>query len=468
MTRTLIHGGLVIGASGRTRADLLCVDGVIVAVADELRVDADLVIDARERYVIPGGVDVHTHLEMPFGGTVTCDDFTTGTVAAAHGGTTTVLDFCIQEHGQSLHDALDTWHEKVRRCPPVADVGFHMAVTDLSDPARVEELAEVAGEGVTSFKVFMAYKGAIMVDDAAMLKALRVAAATGSLVMVHAENGDVIDLLVREAVAAGRTAPAWHARTRPPITEGEATSRAIDLATLVRASLYVVHVSCREALEPIARARAAGLPVFAETCPQYLLLDDTVLDRPDFQGAKAVFTPPPRHVDQQQHLWKALRTGLLDVVSTDHCPFRFADQKALGRADFSKIPNGAPGIEHRLELMHEFGVRAGRFSLERWVELCCTAPAERFGLRGRKGAIAVGADADIVVWDPERERTIAAARHHSRVDYSLYEGLKVRGGAETVLLRGAPVIMDGELVPKPARGGFLRRDPVAPNVAAIT
>ena len=237
MTRTLIHGGLVIGASGRTRADLLCVDGVIVAVADELRVDADLVIDARERYVIPGGVDVHTHLEMPFGGTVTCDDFTTGTVAAAHGGTTTVLDFCIQEHGQSLHDALDTWHEKVRRCPPVADVGFHMAVTDLSDPARVEELAEVAGEGVTSFKVFMAYKGAIMVDDAAMLKALRVAAATGSLVMVHAENGDVIDLLVREAVAAGRTAPAWHARTRPPITEGEATSRAIDLATLVRASL---------------------------------------------------------------------------------------------------------------------------------------------------------------------------------------------------------------------------------------
>jgi dihydropyrimidinase len=460
LTTTLVTGGLVVTAAGRAHADVLCEDGLIVALGRDLGAGADLVVDARERYVIPGGVDPHVHLEMPFGGTVTCDDFTSGTIAAAYGGTTSVLDFCIQEHGQSFPDALAAWHAKVERGAPVADVGCHMAVTDLDDPARVAELAEMPAAGVTSLKIFMAYKGAIMVDDAVLLQTLRVGAASGSLVMVHAENGDAIDLLIREALAAGHTEPVWHGRTRPPITEAEATSRAIDLATLAGARLFVVHVSCRESLAPIARARAAGLPVSAETCVQYLLLDESILDAPGFEGAKAVFTPPPRAAENQEHLWQALETGILELVSTDHCAFRIADQKTLGRDDFSKIPNGGPGIEHRLELLHEFGVRAGRLSLERWVELCCSVPAQRFGMGGRKGTIAVGADADLVVWDPARTRTIAAATHHSAVDYSLYEGVEVRGGAEAVLLRGAPVILGGELVAEPARGRFLHRDRV--------
>ncbi|UUY01548.1 dihydropyrimidinase [Svornostia abyssi] len=457
MNDTLIKGGRIITATDDYHADVLLSAGRIALIGEELDVRADRVIDARGQYVIPGAVDMHTHLEMPFGGTVTCDDFTTGTVAAVHGGTTAVVDFCIQERDQSLPDALATWHEKIERCRPLADVGFHLAVTDLTDPARLEELAALPEHGVTSIKLFMAYKGAIMVDDETLFRTMQVAGRTGSVVMVHAENGDAIDVLVREALAAGNTDPIWHARTRPPITEAEATSRAIDLAALADCPLYVVHVSCAEALAPVQRARAAGAAVWAETCSQYLYLDETYLARPDFEGAKAVFTPPAREAHQQEALWRGLETGVLSVVSSDHCAFRFADQKALGRGDFSKIPNGAPGIEDRVELLHETGVRSGRLTLNQWVELTSTAPARLFGMPA-KGTIAVGADADVVVFDPERTRTISAATHHSAVDYNLYEGTAVRGGPSAVFVRGTLVVRDGELVGEPGTGRFVARE----------
>lgn len=457
MHDTLIKGGRIITATDDYHGDVLLSAGRIALIGTELDVRADRVIDARGQYVIPGAVDMHTHLEMPFGGTVTCDDFTTGTVAAVHGGTTAVVDFCIQEQGQAIPDALATWHEKIDRCPPLADVGFHLAVTDLSDPARLDELAALPEQGVSSIKLFMAYKGAVMVDDETLFRTMQVAGRTGSVVMVHAENGDAIDVLVGEALAAGHTDPIWHARTRPPITEAEATSRAIDLAALASCPLYVVHVSCAEALAPVQRARAAGAAVWAETCSQYLYLDETYLARPDFEGAKAVFTPPAREAHQQEALWRGLETGVLSVVSSDHCAFRFADQKSLGRGDFSKIPNGAPGIEDRVELLHEFGVRSGRLSLNQWVELTSTAPARLFGMPA-KGTVAVGADADVVVFDPERTRTISAAAHHSAVDYNLYEGTVVRGGPSAVFVRGALVVRDGELVGEPGTGRFVTRE----------
>jgi dihydropyrimidinase len=458
MPSTLVRGGRVVTAESEYDADVLAVDGRIARIGIDLdRAEADVVVDAYGRWVLPGGVDPHTHMDMPVGDTSTCDDYTSGTIAAVHGGTTSIVDFCIQQHGQAPLDALATWKRKLAAAAPVCDVGFHLAVTDLSQPAWLAELARLPEHGVTSLKLFMAYKGTLGVDDGTIVRTMRIAAANGSLVLVHAENGDAIAVLVADALAAGHVEPVWHGRTRPPITEAEATARAISLAALTGCRLYVVHVSCAEALEPIVRAQAAGLRVHAETCVQYLLLDETALEKPGFEGAKAVFTPPPRAREQQEHLWRALQTHALEVVSTDHCPFRYADQKALGREDFTKIPNGAPGIEHRLVLLHEFGVRTGRLSRARWVELCCTAPARRFGLAPRKGTIAIGSDADLVVFDPERVQKISAATHHSRVDYSLYEGTTVRGAPSAVLVRGTVVVQDGELTAEPPRGVFLHR-----------
>jgi dihydropyrimidinase len=453
----LITGGRVITASEDRQVDVLLDGGVVAEIGERLACDADRVIDARGMYVLPGGVDPHTHMEMPFGGTATCDDFTSGTVAAVFGGTTTIIDFCIQQHGQPFADALATWHEKIARCPPVVDVGLHLAVTDFAGGGGAEALAATPAAGVTSFKLFMAYRDALMVDDETLFQTMEVAARTGALVMVHAENGSVIEVLIAEALAAGHVEPIWHARTRPPETEAEATFRAIQLARIAGCRLYVVHVSCEPALAAVAQGRAAGWDVVAETCTQYLFVDEQALDQPDFEGAKYVFTPPPRPRHHQDALWAALADGTLSVVSSDHCAFRWSDQKALGRDDFSKIPNGAPSIEHRLHMLHHFGVRSGRIGLMRLVELFSTAPAKLFGLYPRKGTIAVGADADIVVFDPERELTISAANHHSRVDYNLFEGVTVRGAPAFVLHRGEVVVDGDRLVGEPGRGSFIPR-----------
>ena len=464
---TLIKGGRIITAADDYIGDIFIDNETIAVIGESLQQRADTVIDATGKYVLPGCIDPHTHIELPFGGTVTCDSWTSATVAAAFGGTTSMVDFCFQFSGESLFQALETWHGRIERNKPVIDVGFHMAITDLSDPARMQELVDVVEkEGVTSYKLFMAYKGAVMVSDETLFRVLQQAHETGALVMVHAENGDAIDVLVKQALAEGKTEPVWHARTRPPLTEGEATSRAIQLARLADAPLYVVHVSCRESLEPIARAREEGWRIWGETCPQYLFIDESALEQPDFEGAKYIYTPPPRSKENQEYLWHALSRGVLSVVSTDHCPFNFDGQKTLGKDDFSKIPNGAPGIENRLHLIHHFGVRQGRFSLNQMVELLATAPARLFGLYPRKGTIAVGSDADLVVFDPEKKLKISAATHHSKVDYSLYEGMEVVGAPESVLVRGQFIVKDHELVGKPGDGSFIKRARSGEQLAA--
>lgn len=453
----LIKGGRIVTASDDYVGDIYIEDETITLIGSSLDVTADTVIDATGKVVFPGAIDPHTHIEMAFGGTTTCDDFTSGTVAAAFGGTTSLIDFCMQTPGESFAQAIENHHAKVDRCPPVIDVGFHIAVTDLHTGGTLEDLAKLPAEGITSYKVFMAYKGAVMVDDDTLFRTLRTAAETGAITMVHAENGDAIDIIVKEALAQGKTEPVWHARTRPAPTEGEATSRAAHLAHVAGAPLYVVHVSCTDAIEPIAIARDKGWNVWGETCTQYLFIDETALEKPDFEGAKYVYTPPPRHKSNQEPLWKALQSDVLSTFATDHCPFNWPEQKGLGRDDFSKIPNGGPGIENRLHMLHEFGVRTGRIDWNRFVQLTSTNIAKLFGLYPRKGTIAPGADADIVVWDPERKHVISAATHHSNVNYSLFEGTEVTGRPEVVLVRGQVIVQGDTLVAKPGAGTFLKR-----------
>jgi dihydropyrimidinase len=452
----LIKGGRVITAADDYVADVYVEDERISLIGESLDIQADRTIDASGKYVLPGGVDPHTHLDMPFGGTVTIDDVESGQTSAAFGGTTTHVDFIIQPQGSSFADALEEWRGKANG-KQVIDMGYHMAVTDLKEGGTLEELASLPDQGITSYKLFMAYKGALMVDDETLFKTMQVAADTGALVMVHAENGDTIDVLVKEALAAGHTEPKYHALTRPPETEGEATNRAIQLARVAGSPLYVVHVSCAESVEPIQLAREKGWDVWGETCTQYFFIDYTFLERPNFEGGKYVYTPPPRDKANQDVLWNAVRTDTLSAISTDHCAFLWDGQKTIGKDDFSKIPNGGPGLENRLQMIHEFGVRGGRISLNRMVELLSTNPAKLFGLYPRKGTIAVGSDADIVVFDPEKRVTISAATHHSKSDYNLFEGTEVTGSPEVVLLRGNVLVENDELVASPGIGQFVAR-----------
>ena len=453
----LIKGGRIVTAADDYVGDIYIDNGTVSLIGESLDVTADKVIDASRKLVFPGAIDPHTHLEMAFGGTTTCDDFTSGTTSAAFGGTTTHVDFCMQAPGTSFEQSLENYFEKIDRAKPVIDVGFHIGVTDLHDGGSLEELAKLPDQGVTSYKLFMAYKGAVMVDDDTLFRTMQTAHETGALVMVHAENGDAIDVLVKEAVAAGRKDPIWHARTRPPETEGEATNRAVQLARVAGCKLYVVHVSCAESVEPIAIAREKGWDIYGETCTQYFFIDQSFLEKPGFEGAKYVYTPPPRAKANQEILWNAVRTNVLQAISTDHCAYLFDGQKDAGKDDFRQIPNGGPGLENRLQMIHHFGVREGRISLNRMVELLCTNPAKLFGLYPKKGTLAVGSDGDIVVFDPEKKVTISASTHHSRSDYNLYEGTEVQGSPETVLLRGNVLVENDQLVAKPGIGEFIKR-----------
>src|SRR3954470_10168874 len=452
----LIKGGRILTAADDYVGDVYVEGERISLIGESIDVQAERVIDAAGKYVLPGCVDPHTHLDMPFGGTTTIDDVESGQTAAAFGGTTCHVDFIIQPRGTTFADAIEEWRGKANG-KQVIDMGYHMAVTDLHEGGSLEELASLPEQGITSYKLFMAYKGALMVDDETLFKTMEVAAETGALVMVHAENGDAIDVLVKAALADGHTEPHWHALTRPPETEGEATNRAIQLARVAGCNLYVVHVSCRESVEPIAIAREKGWNVWGETCTQYFFIDDSFLDRPDFEGAKYVYTPPPRAKANQDVLWNAVRTNVLQAISTDHCAYLFKGQKDAGKDDFRQIPNGGPGLENRLQMIHHFGVREGRISLNRMVELLCTNPAKLFGLYPRKGTLAVGSDADVVVFDPEKKVTISASTHHSRSDYNLYEGTEVSGSPETVLLRGNVIVDGDQLLAKPGSGRFIKR-----------
>jgi dihydropyrimidinase len=455
MATVLVRNGRVVTSSESVLADLF-VDGERIALVGlGLSLPADTVIDASGCLVLPGGVDVHTHLDMPAGPLTSADDFETGTRAAAFGGTTTVVDFATPEPGESLLAALETWRRKAEGKAAV-DYGFHMALRGLGDATLAEMARLVRDEGVTSFKLYLAYPGVLQVDDATFFRALLAARECGALIQVHAENGGVIDVLVKRALARGETAPRYHALTRPPETEAEATARAISMSTLAGAPLYVVHLSCAAALAHVTAARDRGLPVHAETCPQYLFLSTADYDRPGFEGARYVMSPPLREPADQEALWRGLAAGDLEVVATDHCPFTLAD-KARGRHDFSKIPNGAPGIETRMMLLWDGGVRAGLIDAQRFVEVTATAPARLFGLWPAKGTIAVGSDADLVVWDPERETRLSAETLHMRVDYSPYEGRVVHGGPVVVLSRGEVLVDHGEWKGRAGRGQFLKR-----------
>ena len=466
----LIKGGRIVTAADDYVADVFVDDERISLIGEDLDVPADRVIDAAGKYVLPGCIDPHTHLDMPFGGTVTIDDVESGQISAAFGGTTCHVDFIIQPQGATFAAAFDEWRAKANG-KQVIDMGYHMAITDLVNGGTLEELASLPEQGITSYKLFMAYKGALMVDDETLYRAMEVAAKSGALVMVHAENGDVVDILVREALEAGNTAPLHHALTRPPEAEGEATNRAIQLAHLAGAPLYVVHVTCREAVEPIARAREAGWDVWGETCTQYFFnsLDD--ISKPDFEGAKYVYSPPVRDKANWDVLWNAVRGDALSVISTDHCAFLWDGQKTLGKDDFSKIPNGGPGLEDRLKMIHHFGVNEGRITLNRMVELLATNPAKLFGLYPRKGTVAVGSDADLVIFDPSRRVTISASTHHSKSDYNLYEGTEVTGAPDIVLLRGNVLVENDELVASSGIGQFVKRarfgEELAPARAAV-
>ena len=467
MSGLLIRNGHVITAVDDYRADIFCRDGRIVQIGEDLSVGDNVeTVDADGKLVLPGGVDVHTHMENTFGAATTADTYESGTKAAAFGGTTTIVDFAMQNQGERLPEALG---RTLGRAEPQVgiDFGLHIITTNVNDQTLADMKDLIRHEGVTSFKMFMAYPGVVMVDDAAIFRAMRLVGQHGGMITLHAENGLVIDQLIREALDEGHTAPKYHELTRPALMEGEATHRGIKLAELAEAPVYFVHLSCREALKCVVEARDLRIPVFAETCPHYLFLDRSLYADESFEIAKYVMTPPLREKEDQEHLWQALKYDDLQVISTDHCPFCFREghlglknQKSRGKDDFSKIPNGAPGVESRMSMVFDGGVHGQRMSLNRFVQLTATAPAKIFGLFPRKGTIAVGSDADIVLFDPDEEFVISAATHHSRADYTLFEGRKVRGRVKKVWSRGSMVVDGDEWLGHPGHGRYIKRGEV--------
>jgi dihydropyrimidinase len=454
--KTLLKYGNIITAVDNYVGDILIEDETISLIGTRLDMPVDRVIDATGKLVIPGGIDPHTHMEFPFGGTMASDDFRTGTIAAAHGRTTTIIDFAIQYKGESLTQAIDNCHRKAAGKPAI-DYGFHLIISELPDAPIPELKRLIDDEEVTSFKLFMAYPGAFLVDDGTIFKAMSAAGESGSLVCMHAENGIVIQELIKRALAEDKTAPKYHALTRPTKAEAEGTARAIAIAEMADAPVYIVHLSCHDALVKVKEARDLGLPAYAETCPQYLFLDYIRYEEESFEGAKYVLSPPLRDKCHQDELGKGLKMDDLQVISTDHCPFCFKEQKELGKDDFSKIPNGGPGVENRLSLIYNGGVVGGRISLNRFVQLVSTAPAKLFRLFPKKGTNAVGSDADVVIFNPTAEMTISADTHHMNIDYNAYEGMQVQGVTETVLSRGRVISDQGKYLGTPGEGRFLKR-----------
>lgn len=450
----LIKNGRVVTAESDFIADIFVRDEQISAIGQDLNVEADTIIDATDRLVFPGGIDPHVHLDMPFMGTHSSDDYTTGTRAALHGGTTMVIDFILQTQGDTLHNALSTWQQKSEG-KAVGDYSYHMAVTDFNDDVAKEVVQMIENEGITSFKTFMAYKGALMIDDGQMVQLMKVVKKHGGLVTVHATNGDMIDSLIAKHRSEGKLSPLYHYLSQPEVTESEASGRFADMLQYTGCPGYIVHMTCEGALNAVRQATKRNQKIFVETCSQYLLLDASVYQE-DFEGAKWVMSPPLREKKDQTVLWSGINQGLIQVVGTDHCPFMW-EQKLMGKDDFSKIPNGHPAIEHRMELMYTHGVSSGKISLNKFVEITSTNAAKIFGMHPKKGTIAIGADADLVIFDPNKEHTISVDTHHMNVDYSGYEGWKLKGKTETVLLRGKIAISDEECHLQPGHGKFVPR-----------
>ncbi|VBB07275.1 metal-dependent hydrolase [Lucifera butyrica] len=450
----ILKEGQIVTASDIYTADLAISDGKIRLIGSHLDCTAKKIVNAKGKYVLPGGIDVHTHLDMPFGGTVASDNFETGTIAAACGGTTTIVDFAIQPQGATLAETAAQWQEKAAGKAAI-DYAFHIAITDMND-AIMKEMPQAIQSGYSSFKLFMTYDGFRVTDDT-LLKALKIAKEQGGLVCVHAENYYIIDYLVKQFKAENKNEPIYHALSRPNLAEAEAVNRAITMAKLAGAPLYIVHLSCRESLEELKRARALGLPVMAETCPQYLLLDEDKYREPDFAGAKYVMSPPLRHKESLEPLWKGLKNGDLQAVATDHCPFFFQGQKEMGRGFFGQIPNGAPGVETRMMLLFGIGVSGKKISLQKMVEITATNPAKIFGMYPRKGTIAVGSDADLVLFDPARSLTIIKSILHEHVDYTPYEGFNIQGYPVMTIAGGKIVAENGTFTGKAGTGNFIKR-----------